>query len=432
MEPSVPQKKHGSSSVALSDHDPIAARFLPFHAADVRGLASTVHGQYGVDRTEVYYVFVPGDGKTPGRMEMRTRIVTDWYHCQPFTLPPTDYPMAWPVMQLYAGYRYPRELVEKALGSAAAAEHRPLARAEVAHDGCTSIDPFECKQHFAQGHSFKRLTQMETSRAHKAILTRHPFAHRAHVDTIHLHMDALRSYKWHSYLVPAYVYQPERGDVATLRFVHGFTGEVSGRAQWSKYKIVGAAALAGAAGGAAAVAAELLLGVPLLQAAMVSTGGAAALAWLLVEASRAWQRHSEKGSLASEREENEAAPLSEHDEFLRKLLADAGESASESASEVHSHGSEGESGSSAVATVQLGGADASLLGVPPGSRLTLPQLRLAYFQQLRQCHPDVYSGNDPAAATAQAQLLNARYSALAADIKAASASARGNGSSDAA
>lgn len=421
MEPVVPQRPGIGSqkALAISLHDPISARFLPFHAANIQGLTSSVDAEYGVDRLESYPAVV---GSNPVRVEMRTRVVTDWYKVARFTLPKKDYPFYWQAMQVYAGYKYPRQLVEEALGSTAVVDNRALTRSEVENDGCTTVDPFECKTRLAQSHQEQMLFKLESSRARDLIMKRYPRASRAHVKWIELHLDRVDSYTWHSFYVPAYVYQPEVNGTSTLRFVHGYTGVVGGRAQWSRSKIAGVAAVVGAIAGAAAVAAELISGMGMLQAAAVSTGGAAALAMACLVATRAWKQRGERRSRMSELKDNESRPSLAHDELLRKLLADL--TASGASTVGHDDAGPGAGTRDAkLPVVRLSESDAVLLGVPPGSSLTLVHLKLAYLQQLRLWHPDVYTGADAAAAQATVKRLNERYTSLAAELKAAAGAA---------
>jgi hypothetical protein len=72
------QKACTEHTLVTSPHDPIRARFMPFHSADIRGLTSSVVGQYGIDRTEIYWVWMSTGKNGHQILVPQTRIVTDW------------------------------------------------------------------------------------------------------------------------------------------------------------------------------------------------------------------------------------------------------------------------------------------------------------------------------------------------------------------
>jgi hypothetical protein len=72
------QPQDQQDALVASKRDPLNARFLPFHSADVRGLQSSVVGQYGIDRVEIYWVWQSTGKNGAGMLVPRTRTVTDW------------------------------------------------------------------------------------------------------------------------------------------------------------------------------------------------------------------------------------------------------------------------------------------------------------------------------------------------------------------
>jgi hypothetical protein len=82
--------KESKSNIVLSKSNPVSKKYLPFHSVDVSGVTTSFTGQYGHDRTEIYFVPVY-NGKTT-TMRMRTQSVTDWYNCHG-TVPNGAYPL---------------------------------------------------------------------------------------------------------------------------------------------------------------------------------------------------------------------------------------------------------------------------------------------------------------------------------------------------
>lgn len=374
-----------STSLALSKGDPIKACFLPFHSAGVRNLTSIVSGRHGHDR--VVHEWVPVfDGKNT-TMQYRTRVETDWYNCS-FTMPLTDYPFGTKHTQIYAGFDYPRKLVEGSLRCAEVVSIEPLSEQLLSIDGKKiTVFPHEMNMSNALEKLTASLYGLEQNRAHNYILNAFNADH-ADVSAVDVLLSEAEI-SLLSYHMPAYVFQSSVLDLTAYKFINAYSGNIDGN---TIYSIARSAILGAGIGGvmsfafAAMTRPYLLVPQLLLRFAMGSTIGAAFSA-LSAKLHNEHQNAEFISGMQREARENADYPQSDEDLERRRFAAEAN-------GEIEYVRHRGH--------VRLPEDKCRLLGLDPESGITLETVKKAYHRQIKRWHPDLFRENNSKKAQAEA------------------------------
>lgn len=94
----------------------IEEKFVPFHSANITGLETSFHGEYGIDRWETYTYYAYDAALKMVVPKTSVRVVTDWYSTSG-GLNKIDYPFGYKKTQIYAGFKYPRKYIEYVLAN---------------------------------------------------------------------------------------------------------------------------------------------------------------------------------------------------------------------------------------------------------------------------------------------------------------------------
>ena len=212
-----------SSALFVQQSNPIKECFVPFHSVGLDNIMSTYVGQYGIDRIETYTtIMIINKVALPVQ---QTRIVTDWHRVSG-TIYSTSYPFGTKWSQIYAGFIYPRTIMEKALATNDVDDLCNLTK-EMTISGETKriVYPHEMNISFALEKINGRLHNVEKKRIKKYLRNKYN-ADRAEIFTLDVNLDKA-NISFHSYYIPAYVYQSELSS-RTLKYkvINAYNGNI--------------------------------------------------------------------------------------------------------------------------------------------------------------------------------------------------------------
>lgn len=355
-----------STALTLYKGEAVKECFVPFHSAHIVGLSSNYVGEYGNDRTEVY--LVPG-AKGP---ELRTHIVTDWYRCAG-TLPTTDYPFGTLNTQIYAGFEYPREIVERALSSNHVKYIEPLT-SDKFNGSQKIVYPHEMNMGFALEKLNSRLYDNEHARALQHIIRQHRADH-SRIHTLDMNL-AESQVDLCSYHIPAYIYTSKILDFESYKIVNAYSGNIHGNKIYSilKSSMFGAGFGAALTWGLVAFTNPYLRISQILFRMAIGSSLSGVLSGTTAYTFNSYKNASFKTEKDNEKEKNKYFSESDEDQERKRIAMEMN----------------GKQSCFSKNNIYLPIDKCKLLGINPEEDITLEKLRKAYHAQIRKWHPDFF------------------------------------------
>jgi hypothetical protein len=373
----------GSASTALSisKGDPVKECFVPFHSASIN-VHSSFAGQYGMDRTEYYWTsetYPDGSGTIQTRMVQQSRIVTDWYRCSG-TLSSAYYPLGTLSTQIYAGFEFPRTVIETALQTHLVAQCKPLTQEMLQFGGTKkTVYPHEMNMAYALEKLFSRVHDLEHHRAEQYI-PRHFNADHARIDSLDVHFDQAEI-ELFSYHVPAYIYSTTVNDLLRYKVVNGHSGDIHGNKIYSVLK----SSLFGAGVGSiltyafTAVTRPFLLVPQVLFRVVLGASTSGLLSGSMAKLFNTRQESNFTSTTKSELDSNAHFEMSDEDIQRRKLAAEMNAGSDYRVNKRN---------------LSLPVDKCKILGLNPENDISLEMVKEAYHMQIKKWHPDFFGSRD--------------------------------------
>ncbi|AYV82704.1 MAG: DnaJ-like subfamily C member 3 [Hyperionvirus sp.] len=227
--------KSSAAELVNTKGDPVRERYIPFHSIDVSNLKSRYIGHRGYDRTEYYTVWVYNAALKMSMPVTQSRTVTDWSPAAG-ELNPNDYPLGTIETQIYAGFKYPRLFLNKALRTHHIFKDLVPLTKEMIEKNKPTVEPHEMKYAMALDKINAALHDYEIRRAKDDICRKHG-ADRASITQLDMQLGEAQITP-HSYYVPAYIYcgEAQVDDLTSYKFINGFTGNIEGESTKSFWK----------------------------------------------------------------------------------------------------------------------------------------------------------------------------------------------------
>ena len=224
--------------------DPIKACFIPFHSVDISNIKSSYIGRYGIDRLETYWTYRYDDSTKTTQPVLRNRIVTDWYNIDG-TIKEVSYPLGTLWSQIYAGFVYPRYLIENTLPTKDLEKLVPLTNEMINfEDNKKIVYPHEMNIAFALEKIHSRLIDAEKDRI-ISYLSKKYNADHVEINTLDVHLD-LANIKLYSYYIPTYIYQSDIQNLLKYQILNAHNGQIHSN---TIYSIIKSTALGMGVGG---------------------------------------------------------------------------------------------------------------------------------------------------------------------------------------
>jgi hypothetical protein len=350
---------------------------------------SSYVGQYGIDRLETYTTYIMVNKVMVP--QTHTHVVTDWYNCDGTTYA-TDYPLGVNDTQIYAGFEYPREHIERALRTEDIRDVGNVERNESA-----IVDGHSMNMSYGIEKIVAAIHEMETNKA-KKFIKHHHCADHARVKTLDMHIEHARIVP-KSYYVPAYIYKNNLGsNYSVIKVISGYDGTIKGDKCYSPQKV-------GIAWGSVGLALGLLtlplrtspqVTIAMIAArAVISTGmfGGIAATWAKYSSENKYHKHREE--MKKEREYNQFTEETDDDK-RRKMF--------------------GETDSKINMALFGYTTECRILGIDPESEVTLDLLKDQYRKNVKKWHPDLHKENTKMA-TDMTSRVNEAYEELRKVVK---------------
>ena len=217
------EKQTINNGLILYNNDRIIETYIPFHSSDIKNLSSSFIGQYGINRIEVYTIFING------KISTQSRIVTDWYHCRG-NLCKHDYPFGTLETQIYADFKYPRYYIEKCLRMNDVIHISPHIKSDI------NIDMHNMNVSFGLEKIITGINELEKDRVKEYIRNKYN-ADDSSVDKIDVHLEDA-DIELYSYFVPAYIYIFTHNNKEYYKVLNGYNGMLSGTKIYSHIKFI--------------------------------------------------------------------------------------------------------------------------------------------------------------------------------------------------
>src|SRR3989338_149875 len=214
-------------SLAVYKNDILEKYYLPFHSLDVSGLTCEYVGEYGIDRREKYVYYTYDTTLKMYIMKTKTITVTDWFRCQGITSK-KNYPLGTKETQIYAGFEYPRENIEKIMATQEIKNIKDI----IVHE---KIKNFEMNMSYALEKIVLNLRSLEIKRT-KNIIKKKYSAQHSHVHNLDLQLNKC-IIKLYSYYLPCFIYYHILNGNKYYKFVNGHDGLYSGQHIYSFWKV---------------------------------------------------------------------------------------------------------------------------------------------------------------------------------------------------
>lgn len=378
-----------STALSIYKSDPVKECYIPFHSADVKGVTSAYVGEYGIDRTEYYWTTVY-DGKE-SRQVLESRTVTDWYRCSG-DLQLKDYPFGTLSTQIYAGFVYPRRIIEPILQTHDVINIAPINSEMLKFEGKQKIVyPHEMKMAFALEKLNSRIYNKERSRAHAAIIRRHRADH-SRVTSLDVNL-ADAEINLISYHIPSYVYESKVTGLLNYKIINAYSGGMHGNKIYSivKSALFGASIGGALTAGITMVTNPILIVPQILLRIVIGSSVSGAISGSFANMYNQHQNYKFISTCENETKENTQHIESDDDKERRKLAADLN------------------IGTDYVVKnkLRLPIDKCKLLGLNPEDEITLENVKSAYHQKIKKWHPDFFrEKNSQKIAEAMSRQLN--------------------------
>lgn len=362
------EKTNNTTALQIYNEDPIKIKFIPFHSMEISKLYSSFVGKYGIDRTETYWYY----NASTKSMQMGTRTVTDWYRCSG-TNGPVTYPLGTYDTQIYAGFNYPKYLVERSLRTTDVENLVNFNKNMLNFDGNTAeIDPHEMKISFALEKMISELYDLEKNRILRHI-KKYYRADHSKIENLDMHIDE-SNIQLFSFYLPAYIYNLSLGNSTyTYKIVSGYSGQLNYHKIWSAPKfflvgsIIGALLTLHPAFRTMSILARVLLGS--------SFGIPPAL---YAKLSPKYKIQHDNDQIKKDYEINKEKIETEDDKKRYEYAQfDSTQRTSQDKSRKLFYPKD----------------KLKLLGLNPDNDVTFQEIKIAYYTQVKKYHPDIYKGN---------------------------------------
>jgi len=223
-----------SKSLIISKKDPVNECFIPFHTANVNNVYSKISGRYGKDRIEYYTQFTYDEKGNINGTKQVPYIVTDWYDYGTISTNRKNYPIGVKETQVYAGFVYPRIVIETSLQTDHLASTELLTKEHISFENRPKrVYPHEMKFSYAYEKILSRISCIEHTRAENYVLNKYGADHvEIHDFSLHYKIDS----KPFSYYVPAYIHKSEIENLNSFKIINAYDGSAGGNKIYSILK----------------------------------------------------------------------------------------------------------------------------------------------------------------------------------------------------
>ncbi|XWV26266.1 DnaJ-like subfamily C member 3 [Tupanvirus soda lake] len=369
------------SALVIRKTDPIKECFIPFHSADLRNIRSNYVGKYGIDRIEYYWTVEYNAALKMSMPVQNSRTVTDWYRVSG-TLYETEYPFGmtkW--SQIYAGFVYPRIIIEEILPITSTDNLKPLIKEMVEFEGTIKIVyPHEMNMSYALEKISGRLYDMEKNRVSEYLLKKYN-ADRSEILTLDVNLHE-SNITLHSYYVPAYIYQVDVGYLQKYKVINAYTGDVYGNKIHSAIKM----ALFGASFGGVttflftALTRPYVFPLHLAFRIIIGSSVSGIISGVFTKFYNRYRHNNIVNQIHDDKKNNFDYMETEDDIERRKFSSFINKNL-----EYETHNG-----------LFLPVDKLKLLQLDPNEKITLDILKSAYFKQIKKWHPDTHSNKNVA------------------------------------
>lgn len=376
------QKILNTTNLQTYNGDPIQKKLIPFHSMEVKNLKSTFAGHYGKDRLEPYSYY----NAATKSMQTGLRVVTDWYNCSG-TLRDHDYELGTKETQIYAGFTYPRQLIENALRN----NSLDLVDINNHKENDTIVDPHDMKISYGLEKMVVNLYDLERERASKYIKNKYHADH-AKIETLEMHISdsAIHLY---SYFVSAYIYNFSFDNKNVIKVVNGCSGKTDGHKIWSVPKFF----MTGLMLGLPFIFSPLLASFTLFGRLLLCSSIFSVPSSLYAHFSKYINIDEHERQIKKDKNYNEQQVETDDDIYRQNFM-------------FHKY----QNHSNNVLSVPQD--TLKLFGLDPSNTYTFAQIKKAYLEQVVKYHPDKYKG-DKNFATVMTQQLNNSFSEITEKLK---------------
>lgn len=218
-----------STELVIYDQDPVTKCFIPFHSADFREIASQYTANYGIDKIEYRWVTSYDLNTKKTTTKLQPQIVTKWRTIQGI-MSMTDYPLGTKQTQIYAGFTYPQELMERTLTIDNLEGLQPVVDDSL-------YQAHEMNIAFALEKMNSRLYDLEIARITKYIYKLYSADH-VKITSLNMNWETAKI-NLISYFIPAYIYQTNLYGLIKYKIINGYTGNMGTNRIYSPAKISG-------------------------------------------------------------------------------------------------------------------------------------------------------------------------------------------------
>ena len=373
--------------------DPISKAYIPFYSASISRLISSYVGKYGIDRQEYYTYWVYNHQLKMMLPQTGVKTVTDWYSFSG-TTEPTDYPFGTLETQIYAGFKYSRNIIESALRTKDVIN---ISNSMVSSN--TTIDLHDMSASFATEKIMASVNKFEEDHIKNIIKTQFG-AHHVELQKFEMRLSSA-DVRLKGYHIPAFIYKYQIDDLVLYKIVNGHNGKTEGDKLYSPLKVGTAAGTIGTALGVLANI-GLSLTPQALLLRLVLLGISVGIPSGFITSIYSKYKHNKNY--------NEINKEKEYNKTTFSSANDTGE-------KYDSHKSYGNTESySNTESLKLSNLwdECRLLGLNPMHDITISELKIARAREIKKWHPDVYMNNgnneiDQEMANNMTKRINAAY-----------------------
>lgn len=369
-----------STAVSISVSDPVKECFIPVHAAGFKNVVSDFVCKYGIDRTEFHTIWIYNSSTKTTHPHIVPVTVTDWYDAIG-KLKSISYPFGTKWSQIYAGFDYPRHIIETV--STIEKDHlgylQPLAKEMLQGDTSKRIVyPHEMNIGFALEKINAKLRDTEKDRVYSYVKNKYKADHvkiiNCDVKMENVEIDL------HSFYIPMYIFNSDFYELSKYHAINAFTGDSMTNNIYSVVKsaIMGAG-IGGFLGlGFAALSRPYLLPVEIAVRILLTSGATSAFAAILAKF-----RNVDNNKKYSMQMQNDAKLNFEYkpdpDDLARREFTRI-------INETFEY---------VVKNRQRFPADKlKLLGLDTETEITPETIKMAYYREIKRWHPDTNPNKD--------------------------------------
>lgn len=295
--PAVPDEKN---ALQISPGNPLKQAYVPFFGVTAKIPMTRYTGKYGIDR-----ITVSVSTDKNGNPLITPKVVTDWHYISG-TLGSSSYSPNNDGMIVYAGFSWPRGLMERAMSDYHFTQQLAPFDSSTVNNGIL-VDPFLRKAALTHGIFYERIRNHEKNRAECDV--------KKNVRCDHVEINDLdynyNEFKLSSFLLPAYILQYPNCPPRILPAFNPST-KIVGPAPLSSIKV-------GTTIGIIATIASVFLPPPLSITARIAWIAASAMSsGLLAKYNLVIRDAWQQTSIAKEKEENESVSESFADKDRRE------------------------------------------------------------------------------------------------------------------